>query len=45
MDVAWSPAHPAMFTSADASGRLDLWNLNTDIEVLYGQGYQISLYL
>nr|XP_039266416.1 cytoplasmic dynein 1 intermediate chain 2-like isoform X3 [Styela clava] len=33
MDVAWSPAHPSMFASADASGRIDLWNLNTDIEV------------
>lgn len=33
MDVAWSPEHPAMFASADASGRIDLWNLNTDVEV------------
>lgn len=33
MDVAWSPEHPAMFASADASGRIDLWNLNNDVEV------------
>lgn len=28
MDVAWSPTHPAMFACADATGRVDLWNLN-----------------
>ncbi|XP_050088427.1 cytoplasmic dynein 1 intermediate chain isoform X3 [Anopheles aquasalis] len=33
MDVAWSPIHPALFAGVDASGRLDLWNLNQDTEV------------
>uniref|UniRef100_A0A2M3YYZ7 Putative cytoplasmic dynein intermediate chain n=1 Tax=Anopheles braziliensis TaxID=58242 RepID=A0A2M3YYZ7_9DIPT len=33
MDVAWSPIHPALFAAVDASGRLDLWNLNQDTEV------------
>ncbi|XP_052755461.1 cytoplasmic dynein 1 intermediate chain isoform X12 [Galleria mellonella] len=33
VDVRWSPAHPALFAAADASGRLDLWNLNRDTEV------------
>lgn len=33
-DVRWSPAHPALFAAADAAGRLDLWNLNRDTEVL-----------
>lgn len=32
-DVAWSPIHPALFAGVDASGRLDLWNLNADTEV------------
>ncbi|VDK28081.1 unnamed protein product [Gongylonema pulchrum] len=27
-DVAWSPVHPAVFASADASGNVFLWNLN-----------------
>ncbi|VDO06757.1 unnamed protein product [Brugia timori] len=31
-DVAWSPVHPAIFTSADASGNVFLWNLNEDTE-------------
>ncbi|VDK44701.1 unnamed protein product [Gongylonema pulchrum] len=31
-DVAWSPVHPAVFTSADASGNVFLWNLNEDTE-------------
>uniref|UniRef100_A0A158P742 WD_REPEATS_REGION domain-containing protein n=1 Tax=Angiostrongylus cantonensis TaxID=6313 RepID=A0A158P742_ANGCA len=31
-DVAWSPVHPAVFTSIDAEGNLFLWNLNEDIE-------------
>jgi dynein intermediate chain len=26
-DVNWSPTHPALFCSADGSGKLDLWNL------------------
>jgi len=33
LDVAWSPAHPALFAAVDAGGRLDLWNLNQDTEV------------
>ncbi|XP_046687442.1 cytoplasmic dynein 1 intermediate chain-like isoform X2 [Homalodisca vitripennis] len=32
-DVAWSPTHPALFAAVDATGRLDLWNLNNDTEV------------
>ncbi|EDV27646.1 uncharacterized protein TRIADDRAFT_20566, partial [Trichoplax adhaerens] len=32
-DVKWSPIHPAVFASADGSGRLDLWNINKDTEV------------
>ncbi|KHN76906.1 Cytoplasmic dynein 1 intermediate chain 1 [Toxocara canis] len=32
MDVAWSPVHPAVFTSADAAGNLFVWNLNEDSE-------------
>lgn len=33
VDVRWSPTHPALFAAADASGRIDLWNLNRDTEV------------
>ena len=32
-DVKWHPLHPAMFGTADGSGKFDLWNLNTDTEV------------
>nr|UWX08043.1 dynein cytoplasmic 1 intermediate chain 1 [Eriocheir sinensis] len=32
-DVAWSPIHPALFTTVDGTGRIDLWNLNQDTEV------------
>ncbi len=32
-DVAWSPQHPALFAAVDGTGRLDLWNLNSDTEV------------
>lgn len=32
-DVAWSPQHPSLFAAVDGTGRLDLWNLNTDTEV------------
>ncbi len=32
-DVAWSPAHPAVFATVDGTGRLDIWNLNFDTEV------------
>ncbi|KFB43254.1 AGAP000320-PB-like protein [Anopheles sinensis] len=28
MDVAWSPINPALFASVNASGHLNLWNLN-----------------
>ncbi|CAD6186731.1 unnamed protein product [Caenorhabditis auriculariae] len=31
-DAAWSPVHPAVFTSIDAEGNLFLWNLNEDTE-------------
>ena len=33
MDVGWSPVHPALFASADLTGKLSFWNLNTDTEV------------
>ena len=33
LDVAWSPIHPALFACVDITGRLDLWNLNGDVEV------------
>ncbi|KAF5400359.1 Cytoplasmic dynein intermediate chain [Paragonimus heterotremus] len=33
LDADWSPLHPAVFATVDCSGRLDLWNLNTDTEV------------
>lgn len=33
LDVGWSPIHPAMFACVDITGRLDLWNLNSDVEV------------
>ncbi|KAL5010426.1 hypothetical protein ScPMuIL_012731 [Solemya velum] len=32
-DVQWSPLHPALFTSVDGMGRVDLWNLNNEMEV------------
>ena len=32
-DVKWHPNHPAIFASADGSGKFDLWNLNKDVEV------------
>jgi WD40 repeat protein len=43
-DVRWSPVHPALFASVDASGRLDLWNLNRDTEVLYRRIAKHELY-
>jgi len=33
MDVGWSPVHPALFASADLTGKLAFWNLNTDTEI------------
>ncbi|KAJ1822393.1 hypothetical protein GGH91_001933 [Coemansia sp. RSA 2671] len=32
-DARWSPVHPAVFASADGTGRLALWNLNQDMEL------------
>lgn len=32
-DCKWSPVHPAVFTTVDASGNMDVWNLNCDTEV------------
>lgn len=32
-DAKWSPVHPAMFASVDATGRVDIWNINQDTEV------------
>ena len=28
-----SPQHPALFAAVDGTGRLDLWDLNSDTEV------------
>ena len=33
-DVEWSPINPALFATVDGMGKLDLWNLNNDTEVL-----------
>ncbi|RKO99726.1 hypothetical protein CXG81DRAFT_14129 [Caulochytrium protostelioides] len=33
MDVKWSPVHPAVFATADASGCVALYDLNADLEV------------
>uniref|UniRef100_A0A0X3PSC6 Cytoplasmic dynein 1 intermediate chain 1 n=2 Tax=Schistocephalus solidus TaxID=70667 RepID=A0A0X3PSC6_SCHSO len=32
-DVCWSPIHPALFAAVDGTGRVDVWNLNNDMEV------------
>ncbi|XP_022660294.1 cytoplasmic dynein 1 intermediate chain 2-like isoform X2 [Varroa destructor] len=32
-DVGWSPYNPAVFATVDGTGRLDLWNLNSDAEL------------
>ncbi|KAF5389342.1 hypothetical protein D9757_003508 [Collybiopsis confluens] len=32
--VKWHPTHPAVFGSVAGSGKFDLWNLNTDTEIL-----------
>ena len=32
-DARWSPVHPAVFATADGTGKLDLWNLNVDTEL------------
>jgi len=32
-DVKWSPKHPAVFATGDATGEITLWNLNVDVEV------------
>uniref|UniRef100_A0A914XDU8 Cytoplasmic dynein 1 intermediate chain 2 n=1 Tax=Plectus sambesii TaxID=2011161 RepID=A0A914XDU8_9BILA len=32
LDVAWSPAHPALFACVDGQGKLDVWNMNEDAE-------------
>jgi dynein intermediate chain len=32
-DIKWHPTHPALFTTADGSGKLDVWDLNKDHEV------------
>lgn len=31
-DVRWHPTHPAMFSTVDGEGHVDLWNLNKDME-------------
>ena len=32
-DVQWSPINPALFATVDGTKRLDLWQINRDIEV------------
>lgn len=32
-DVRWHPRHPAVFGTADGSGRFNFWNLNVETEV------------
>ncbi|KAI6120798.1 WD40-repeat-containing domain protein [Pisolithus croceorrhizus] len=32
-DAKWHPAHPAVFGTANGSGKFELWNLNNDTEV------------
>jgi dynein intermediate chain len=34
-DVQWSPINPALFATVDGTKRLDLWQINRDIEVPY----------
>jgi len=31
-DVRWHPTHPAIFSTVDGEGHVDLWNLNKDLE-------------
>ncbi|VDL99260.1 unnamed protein product [Schistocephalus solidus] len=33
LDCDWSPVHPALFTTVDLGGQLDVWSLNLDHEV------------
>ena len=40
-DVGWSPVNPAVFASVDGAGRLDLWNLNRNIE-MPSASYQVD---
>mmetsp|Transcript_11835 Transcript_11835/g.19277 ORF Transcript_11835/g.19277 Transcript_11835/m.19277 type:complete len:590 (+) Transcript_11835:98-1867(+) len=32
-DAKWSPTNPALFATANGSGKLELWNINTDLEL------------
>lgn len=32
-DAKWSPTHPAVFATADGTGKFSVWNLNQDTEV------------
>jgi len=31
-DVNWHPSHPAIFSTVDGEGHVDLWNLNANLE-------------
>ena len=33
LDARWHPSHPALFGTVDASGKLDIWNLNANTEI------------
>ena len=44
-DVKWHPAHPAVFGTADGSGKFDLWNLNVDTEVRSFKTRLLSLFI
>lgn len=32
-DIAWSPAHPAVFVCGDGQANIDLWDINTHTEM------------
>lgn len=34
-DIAWSPAHPALFACGDGQANVDLWNINNHTEMPY----------
>ncbi|PWY98078.1 WD40 repeat-like protein [Testicularia cyperi] len=38
-DVKWSPTHPAVFGQVDATGRIDIFNLNADTERPVSSGF------
>ena len=46
LDVCWNPSNPALFSSVDAEGYIDLWDLSKDFEVpIYHQKNGILFFL